>query len=212
MPQGSILGPLLFLIYIDDISHCVLYVDSSLNLYADDMLLYKLIKSHNYIVQLQADVDQIADWVDGNLLTLNGDKCKVMLISRRRNTQQLQLCLKGSPLEQVQSFKYLGVLIASDLSWSSHISMCCTKAKKLLGMLYRKFYNHIDYDSFLKIYLALVRPHLEYAATPTPAKTFSAWRTYRSSLYECAPRTGDGLMITYWIWPPFHRSETVAPF
>ena len=98
---------------------------------------------------------------DVNLLTLNGDKCKVMLISRRRNTQQLQLCLKGSPLEQVQSFKYLGVplrLIYHGLAII--ISMCCTKAKKLLGMLY----NHIDYDSFLKIYLALVRPHLEYAA------------------------------------------------
>ena len=122
-----------------------------------------LIKSHNDIVQLQAYVDHIADWVDVNLLTLNGDKCKVMLISRRRNTQQLQLCLKGSPLEQVQSFKYLGVLIASD-GLAIIISMCCTKPKKLLGMLYRKFYNHIDYDSFLKIYLALVRPHLEYAA------------------------------------------------
>jgi len=122
VPQGSVLGPLLFLIYIDDVSSLELSEGSVLNLYADDMLLYKSVKCSEDYQQLQFDIDKISAWVDRNLLSLNPVKCKTMLLSRKRNlSQPPQFLLNETPLEQVESFKYLGVLISSDLSWSAHI-------------------------------------------------------------------------------------------
>ena len=163
VPQGSVLGPLLFLVYIDDV---LLSDGSTLNLYADDMLLYKPVKSIEDIHHLQMDIDCISEWVSCNKLTLNPTKCKTMVISRKRNSVQpdAQFVLNGRPLEQVETFKYLGILLSSDLSWSAHIESICTKARKLIGLLYRRFYGNIDDHSLLELYSVLVRPHLEYAA------------------------------------------------
>ena len=72
--------------------------------------------------------------------------------------------LNGVPLERVEIFKYLGVLLKSNLSWSDHIAMVCSKARKLLGLLYRQFYNHATPSTIKQLYLSLIRPHLEYAA------------------------------------------------
>ena len=87
----------------------------------------------------QMDIDTISDWVNCNNLTLNPTKCKTMVISRKRNSVKphAQFTLNSSPLEQVETFKYLGILLSSDLSWSSHIDFICTKARKLIGLLYR---------------------------------------------------------------------------
>ena len=73
------------------------------------------------------------------------------------------LLLEGHPLDQVNTFKYLGVLLSHDLSWSEHVQFICSKARKLLGLLYRWFYNNMSSDSLLQLYIFLVRPHLEYA-------------------------------------------------
>ena len=111
-------------------------------------------------------MDTISDWVKCNNLTLNPTKCKTMVISRKRNSVKphAQFTLNSSPLEQVETFKYLGILLSSDLSWSSHIDFICTKARKLIGLLYRRFYGNVDNHSLLELYSVLVRPHLEYAA------------------------------------------------
>ena len=159
------LGPLLFLVYIDDVSDTLLSDGSALNLYADDMLLYKLVRSPEDFRHLQSDIDRISDWVSCNYLALNPNKCKTMMISRRRNSvQPPQLILNGMPLEQVETFKYLGVLLSSELSWSAHIESICTKARKLSGLLYRRFYGNVNQQSMYSLYSTLVRPHLEYAA------------------------------------------------
>ena len=165
VPQGSVLGPLLFLLYIDDVFNILLSDGSTLNLYADDMLLYKPVKSIEDFGHLQLDIDRISDWVSCNKLTLNPTKCKAMIISRKRNAvEPPQLVLNGAPLEQVETFKYLGVLLSSNLSWSAHIDSICTKARKLTGLLYRRFYGNMDHHSLLELYSVLIRPHLEYAA------------------------------------------------
>ena len=68
-------------------------------------------------------------------------------------------------MEVVRSYKYLGVVVSSDLSWSSHIQLVCMKAKKVLGLIYRNFAKYTsDSSVILKMYKALVQPHLEYAA------------------------------------------------
>ncbi len=88
--------PLLFLVYIDDVSDTLLSDGSVLNLYADDMLLYKPVSSPEDFRHLQSDIDHIGDWVSRNNLTLNPNKCKTMIISRKRNSvQPPQLILNG---------------------------------------------------------------------------------------------------------------------
>jgi len=67
------------------------------------------------------------------------------------------------PLERVYSYKYLGILITSDLSWSAHVATICSKARQQIGLLYRRFYKYSNMDTLKQLYTAFVRPHLEYA-------------------------------------------------
>ena len=83
VPQGSILGPLLFLMHIDGITTVTLSPNSHLTLYADDMLLYRSIASHIDYAQLQEDINAISEWVDGNYSQFNTQKCKFMRVTRK---------------------------------------------------------------------------------------------------------------------------------
>ena len=85
VPQGSILGPLLFLIYIDDITDIELSAGSNLVLYADDILLYRPIRNIGHYSALQVDIDALSSWATQNAMTFNITKCKSMTISRKRN-------------------------------------------------------------------------------------------------------------------------------
>ena len=84
VPQGSILGPLLFLIYIDNITGVNLFEGSQLVLYADDILLYHPIKNDSDYCALQSDINCIENWASVNSMTLNPAKCKIMRISRTK--------------------------------------------------------------------------------------------------------------------------------
>ena len=82
-----------------------------------------------------------------------------MIISRKSPTSFTtlpSLFLDGSPLELVSSFKYLGVTLTSNLSWSTHINETCSKAKKLLGYIYRQFYHDFSFSVLIKLYLTLI--------------------------------------------------------
>ena len=125
VPQGSVLGPLLFTIYINDLAD--LHLSSKLVLYADDILLYRSIETSADYNLIQEDVNNIEQWMVNNSLTLNTAKCKQMLITRTKTHHQHQLYLSDQPLEQVQNYKYLGVTITSNLSWSDHIQSVASK-------------------------------------------------------------------------------------
>ena len=81
---------------------------------------------------LQSDIDKLASWTEQNFLQFNADKCKFMLISRKRQTSSSQLTLQinGVAMERVDDYKYLGVWISSNLSWSKHIAEVCRKARQ----------------------------------------------------------------------------------
>ena len=166
VPQGSVLGPLLFSIYINDITEVSLSPTSSLVMYADDILYHRLIRDTREFEEVQSDVTKLEEWSDNHLLQLNPQKCKSMILSKKRcpTTRSVSLYLCGSELEEVEIFKYLGVLFSRNLSWSDHISELCTKARRILGLLYRQFYENVDPATLKQLYISLVRPHLEYAS------------------------------------------------
>ena len=165
VPQGSVLGPLLFLVYINDVSTHV-SASSKLALFADDMALYRCISSPADYTVLQSDITSISMWVSSNFLSLNSNKCCFMLISRKRSCSIAPPTLYIDPetaLQQVNTVKYLGIQLTADLSWSSHIANICSKARKLIGLTYRQFY-HCKPEIALKLYTTFIRPHLEYAS------------------------------------------------
>ena len=163
VPQGSVLGPLLFLIYIDGLLGIQLS-GGSIVLFADDLLLHHLINCLEDFQHVQNDIDELCNWLSSNKLSLNPNKCKSLFISRKRlPTVSPTHHVNGSVLEQVSSYRYLGVLISSDLSWSNHIKDISSKARKQVGLLYHRFYKHAAPATLRTLYTALIRPHLEYA-------------------------------------------------
>ena len=145
VPQGSVLGPLLFLLYINDINHLTLSPGSKLVLYADDILLYRPIVSENDYTLLQRDVDALGVWSLLNFLSFNIKKCKSMTLSRKKmKTQSSPIILLGLQLDIVDLIKYLGLMIQCDLTWSNHIQNICSKARRLVGLLFRQFYYYAE--------------------------------------------------------------------
>ena len=160
VPQGSVLGPLLFITYINDIAALV-SEGSNINMFADDIALYRIIKSPLDYTMLQKDINAIAFSLHVKQLSLNEDKCCYLFISRKRSQsiQPPSLPVDSNPLKRVQS--YLGVLITADLTWSAHLQVISTKTRKLFGMFYRRFYSNSTSSTMLKLYKSFIRPNLE---------------------------------------------------
>ena len=165
VPQGSVLGPLLFITYINKITQ-VVSPGTYLNLFADDIVMYRTISSTNDYQILQKDIDSIATFMDDKLLSLNEAKCKFMFVTRKKacSIPPPALTLRNYELQRVVNYKYLGVTLTSDLSWKTHIQLISNKARKQVGILYRKFSPHTQPSTMLSLYKAFVRPILEYAA------------------------------------------------
>ena len=111
VPQGSVLGPLLFLIYIDDITSLPITCGTQTVLYADDLLLFCPISKQEDFFTLQRDIVSIEHWTSNNYLTFNMSKCSYMMISRKRypTLPPHPLMLNGQTLKKVECFKYLGL-------------------------------------------------------------------------------------------------------
>ena len=165
VPQGSVLGPLLFLVFINELVHQV-SLESCMSLFADDIALHRCIKSPLDYWKLQLDITALVDWISRHHLSLQPSKCCYMLITRKKacSIPPPILYVSGTPLLSVSSVRYLGVQLNSDLSWSPHISNLCAKARRLVGVLYRRFYKHANTSTLLHLYKSFIRPHLEYCA------------------------------------------------
>ena len=102
VPQGSVLGPLLFIIYINNVSNINLGPNTSINIFADDMLLYSVIENAESFKHVQAGVNAVNDWVSANHLSLNYLKCKFMIISHKRSPiLPVNISLGNSKLQSV---------------------------------------------------------------------------------------------------------------
>ena len=135
VPQGSILGPLLFSIYLNPLTKVSLSQDTTLILYADDIVLYRPISSPHDIDVFQSDVDKIADWVRDAGLCVNANKSKVVVFSRKKSRPAVIIKVDNSVIPVVDSTCFFGVTITSDLKWNTHISNTCAKARQKLGVI-----------------------------------------------------------------------------
>ena len=119
VPQGTVLGPILFLLYINDISTVI---NSSIRLFADDCVLYRIFKSDLDHHQLQSDLDLILTWSHIWQMRFNTNKCVTLRCHRSFNPRSFIYHLGGQPLTCVNEHKYLGILLTSSMSFSSHIN------------------------------------------------------------------------------------------
>ena len=157
VPQGSVLGPLLFIIYINDIDEGIV---SRISKFADDTKLGTDVSTPEKVEQLQLDLQKLGEWSDKWQMPFNAAKCKVMHIGYRN--PQSEYFIQGKALESTDSEKDLGVVITSDLKFSKQCIAVEKKAQKLLGYIKRQF-SYRNKEIVLSLYNSLVRPHLEYA-------------------------------------------------
>ena len=160
VPQGTLMGPLIFLLHINDLPQ---HVTSYVRLFADDCLLYRPIHTAEDQCKLQEDFDELQHW--GNIwgMKFNAAKCNIIRISRKKTPLHSFYNIGGEILKEVDSCKYLGVTISNNLSWNTHIAGITKKANQSLGFI-RRNTKHCPPKTKELAYLTMVRPLIEYCA------------------------------------------------
>jgi len=154
-----VLGPLLFVIYINDLPECV---SSSSYLFADDTKILRIIKSESDAKLLQADIDALHAWSKKWLLKFHPDKCHVLTIGKFDKIMHAERYKLGSrELEHVFQEKDLGVIFDSDLTFEEHINSKIKRANSMVGVIRRSF-SFLDGGLFKQLFTSFVRPHVEY--------------------------------------------------
>ena len=168
VPQGSVLGPILFLIYVNDIPEMV---NCSIKMFADDTKLFRTVKSIDDFNILQNDLDTLSQWTNEWLLSFNVDKCKVMHIGK--NNPKLEYTMRteneNKILIETREEKDLGVWITNDLKPEKQVIAASQRAMTVLRSVKRAFVR-FDIETFSIIYTTYIRPHLEYC--------IQAWAPY----------------------------------
>ena len=157
MPQGTWLGPYVFLSLINDLRSLL-----ELHKFVDDCTLTEIISPLNVSV-MQQELDKLNDWSDANHMNVNTRKTKEMLIGNIRANPPPTLQLHGHSIERVQSYKLLGLYVTDTLKWNEHVSRICSKAAQRLHFLKQLKRSAMSTDDLLYYYQSVVRPVTEYA-------------------------------------------------
>ena len=137
VPQGSILGPLLFLIYINDI---VLDLDSDIHLYADDAVIslnFNINNTEEQFEQLNRDIQRLSKWAATWFMSFNPVKTKFMVISNNHQENYPVLTMNDTNLERIQTYPQLGLHFNQHMSWSNHIDDQISKVDKKIGLIWK---------------------------------------------------------------------------
>ena len=163
VPQSSILGPLLFIQYVNDIvstSNLAKFI-----LFADDTNLFSKHKDLETLINIiNTEIVKIVSWFKINKLSLNIKKTNFIIFSPKRKLippNNLQLRIDNVPIEQVDKTKFLGVVINSKLHWNDHITTLCTKISKNAGIIF-KVHHNLNKNIVLLLYRSLIQPYLDY--------------------------------------------------
>ncbi|MCG8113323.1 MAG: reverse transcriptase family protein, partial [Candidatus Thiodiazotropha taylori] len=161
VPQGSILGPLLFILFINDI---VEDINSSIRLFADDTSLYIIVDDPIQAAeQLNTDLEKVNRWAKQWLVTFNPGKSESMLFSRKHNKPyHPPVLMDQKQITEVTTHKHLGVVFTNDCTWQDHLEYIKTKAWSRINVM-RKLKFQLDRKSLQSIYFSFIRPLLEYA-------------------------------------------------
>jgi hypothetical protein len=189
VPQGSVLGPLLFLLYVNDIPA---QLDCDVLLFADDLKIWRTIKSSEDSVALQRDLNKLQDWSETWLLSFNASKCSFINIRARDSLADRAYRLNGIPLLSADLEKDLGVTIEKSMKPSIQ---CAKSAKKAMSVMRRikRTFSCIRPDVFVKIYPTFVRSHLEYSI-----QSWRPWLAKDRLLLENVQRRSTKLVDGFW--------------
>ena len=163
VPQGSILGPLLFVLFINDIN-IVIQKDSNIWLYADDMKLARSIKTMDDHYKLQADINLLIEWSVKNKIRFHPGKCKVLTSTLKKSPSQFIYSMSGTPLENSKAETDLGVVVSVNLNWNKHHNVILGKASQKLGLLRRACAFSKIKQSRKILYLAIVCSQFEHCS------------------------------------------------
>ena len=156
VPQGSVLGPLLFLIYINDID---VGLNSKIAKFADDTKLGTNAVDTSDVEALKKDLKKLGEWAERWQMPFNSEKCKVLHIGDRNPQENYSLL--GKEVNSVEQEEDLGIIISKDLKFTRQCIKVEKKAQKLIGYIKRQF-KYRNKEVVLQLYTSLVRPHLEY--------------------------------------------------
>ena len=163
VPQGSIIGPLLFVLFINDIVE-VLSDGTNILMYADDTKIWRVIHSQNDQMILQEDINKLYDWSVANKIKFHPHKCKVVTVSLLINSLHYNYSMNGTDLEFSQSEKDLGITITKNFKWNSHHRTILSKAGQKLGLMKRTC-GFTKNKLFRKIlFLTVIRSQFEHAS------------------------------------------------
>ena len=170
VPQGSVLGPLLFVLFVNDLPDCVRNITK---LFADDL---KLIVDASNEVSVKKDLASLEEWESLWLLKFNPKKCKVLHLNYNNNPNYAYE-LDGTVLESIETEKDLGVTVSNELGWNKNIQSCIKDANRMIGWITRNILNR-DLNILTRIYKTIIRPKLEYCVQLwNPAACHGNWST-----------------------------------
>ena len=161
VPQGSILGPLLFLIFVNDIGIC--FKHCHFLMYADDLKIYRTIECSEDPAKIQDDLDRFSIYCRVNGLNLSLNKCKSLTITKKKSPIDSTYWLSGVLLERVKQIRDLGITLDTKLHFDIHVENIVNKAFKMYGFVLRSCNGFKDYRTYLYLYKSLIRSQLEYA-------------------------------------------------
>ena len=160
VPQGSILGPLLFILYINDFRNSSKAL--SFLLFADDSNIFFSHRNPKHLLDtINAELYHVAEWIKTNKLSLNIEKTHFMLFSNSLKNLPGNIIFDGTVLKQVQNTKFLGIIIDEDLSWKPHVNNVCNIISRNIGMI-NKLKHFFPQSTLKSLYYAIIYPYLSY--------------------------------------------------
>ena len=205
VPQGSVLGPFLFLLYINDLVDAINKNVCSIRLFADDCVVYAKINSEECVSEFQNCINSINGWADKWMMNFNAGKSALMRFSRKRKKIQSTYLLNNTLVPVQEEYKYLGVNLTDNLKWDRHIDVIISKASRSLGFFKRNL-KGCSKKVRCRVYETIIRPQVEYCS--------ALWGPYKRQYAEesCLDKRLEQVQrrAARWVMGDYRMSSSVT--